>query len=40
MNGETIAKLLQYPTVEYLLNYKYYQSVDKLIKLEKKNRSD
>jgi hypothetical protein len=40
MNGETIANLLQLPIAEYLLNYKYYQSVDKLIKSEKKNRSD
>ncbi len=40
MNGETIAKLLQLPIAEYWLNYKYYQSVDKLLKWEIKNRSD
>jgi hypothetical protein len=40
MNGETIAKLLQLPTTEYLLNDKYYQSVHKLLIWEKINRSD
>ncbi len=40
MNGEIIAKLLQLPTAEYLLNYKYFQSVYKLLNWEKKNRSD
>ncbi len=40
MNAETIAKLLLLPTAEYLLNYKYYQSVDKLLKCEKQNRSE
>ncbi len=40
MNGETFSNLLQIPTAEYLLNYKYYQLVDKLTKCEKNNRSD
>jgi hypothetical protein len=40
MNGETIANLLQLNTAEYLLNYKYYQSVDTLLKWEKKKQSD
>ncbi len=40
MNGETISKLLQLPTEEFFLNYKYYSSLDKFLKWEKKNRSD
>jgi hypothetical protein len=40
MNGKTFANLFQLPTAENLLNYKHFQSVNKLIKWKEKNRSD